>query len=180
MSRDVARWEHDHRFLRAFGLLLGAEGGYANVRADAGGETIYGVSRRHHPELWEDGAPTLDDAAGVAYREYWRPAGCDRIRAFGLAYLVFDVAYNSGVRDAVLFLQRALNLYRAGPERVAEDGRFGPQTRRAANDVRSPDAVVVYVAAQRVREIEDRVGARADQRQFLDSWGRRLRDALHA
>lgn len=178
MSRDVERWERDHRFLRAFGDLLGVEGGYANIAGDAGGETIFGVASRYHPELWADGPPRLDQAAALAYADYWQPAGCDRIAHYGVAFLTFDIAYNSSVQDSVQFLQESVNLWRPEAEEIVEDGRFGPATQRAVNGLRHQRALAMYLAGERLEEIRQRIRERPDQRKFLASWGNRLRAAI--
>lgn len=111
------------RFERCFALVIGAEGGYVNDLHDPGGETMYGITRRDHPDLWAEGRPTLEQAQDRYERDYWRKAGCDRLpQPWDL--LVFDAAVNQGIFPAVQAIQKAL--------RVEPDGRIGPMTIAAA------------------------------------------------
>jgi len=107
------------RFAFCFEHVIGSEGGYVNDPDDPGGETIWGITRRDHADLWATGPPSLEAAQARYERDYWRKAGCDRLPVpFDL--LVFDAAVNQGVYPAVQAVQRALG--------VDPDGRVGPQT----------------------------------------------------
>lgn len=103
----------------ALNLVLKHEGGYVNDPADPGGETIYGISKRHHPEAWANGRPTKAQASLIYRRDYWDRLHCDELPA-PVAVLLFDTAVNCGNKRAVQFLQRAIS--------VADDGALGPVT----------------------------------------------------
>ena len=148
------------------------EGGYAWDKADAGGETFRGITRREHP-AWQgwaevDGAKTkfgyqpakidaslkddqaLDGQVERFYRDrYWEPLGelPDLIKM-----KVFDIAVNMGQTQAVKILQPALN--ESGAE-LAVDGKLGPATRGASEE--SGHAAVVaemcLVQAERYKEL---------------------------
>ena len=105
-------------------VILEHEGGYVNDPNDPGGETIYGISRRSHPEAWRDGTPTREQAKEIYLAHYWNPIKGDKLSP-PVALCVFDAAVNQGVGWASKALQRA-----AG---VAEDGIIGPATIKAAN-----------------------------------------------
>ena len=112
-------------FDSAFERLLGHEGGYVNKRADPGGETKYGISRRSYPG--EDIAGmTLERAKVIYLRDYWGPAGCDALPD-GAKLQVFDAAVNSGVTQAIRLVQRACG--------TTVDGVLGPQTLMAINSM---------------------------------------------
>ena len=111
-------------FDQAFKIVIGHEGGYVNDLRDPGGETKYGISKRAYPD--EDiKSLTLDRAKELYKRDYW-----DRVRADNLPkqvrLAVFDAAVNSGVSQAIKWLQRAVG--------VNDDGVFGPITARAVLD----------------------------------------------
>lgn len=127
-------------FAKALEVVLHHEGGYVNHPSDPGGETIYGISRRSHPDVWAKGRPTLDDAKRIYYRDYWLPIKADAM-PFPVALMVFDAAVNAGNRRAAILLQRAL--------RVTADGSIGPVTLAAANraDTRT---LVNHIAAERI------------------------------
>jgi lysozyme family protein len=109
-------------FEHAFAVLIGNEGGYSNDPADPGGETMWGVTarvaRRHGYTGMMKDLP-LETAKAIAKSEYWDLAHCDEITD-ALRFDVFDAAYNSGVHEAIVLLQRA-----AG---IEADGVFGPKT----------------------------------------------------
>jgi lysozyme family protein len=105
----------------------------------------------------------------IYYRYYWTPSG-GRISPSGVDYCVFDAAVNSGVRQAVKWLQRALKgqgLYAEG----GIDGQFGIQTSEAV------------LEADPIQLIEDICNQRLWFLQKLDTWatfgkgwGRRVKD----
>lgn len=103
----------------ALNLVLKHEGGYVNDPADPGGETIYGISRRHHPEAWATGRPSKAQASLIYRRDYWDRLRCDELPA-PVAVLLFDTAVNCGCKRAVQLLQRAIS--------VADDGSLGAVT----------------------------------------------------
>ena len=127
-------------FAKALEVVLHHEGGYVNHPGDPGGETIYGISRRSHPDVWAKGRPTLEDAKQIYHRDYWLPIKADAM-PFPVALMVFDAAVNAGNRRAAILLQRAL--------RVTADGSIGPVTLAAANraDTRT---LVNHIAAERI------------------------------
>ncbi len=65
----------------ALNLVLKHEGGYVTDPADPGGETIYGISRRHHPEAWATGRPSKAQASLIYRRDYWDRLRCDELPA---------------------------------------------------------------------------------------------------
>jgi lysozyme family protein len=112
-------------FDQAFEVLLGHEGGYVNSRADPGGETKFGISKRSYP--YEDiKALTVERARELYLRDYWGPAGCDALPD-ALKLQVFDMAVNSGVMAAIRALQKATG--------EAEDGKLGPHTLQAVQSM---------------------------------------------
>ncbi len=127
-------------FAKALDVVLHHEGGYVNHPNDPGGETIYGISRRSHPDVWAKGRPTLEDAKRIYHRDYWLPIKADAM-PYPVALMVFDAAVNAGNRRAAILLQRAL--------RVTADGSIGPVTLAAANraDTRT---LVNHIAAERI------------------------------
>lgn len=105
-------------FDSCFDALIDHEGGYVNDPRDPGGETKFGISKRAYPHL-DIAALTLADAKAIYRRDYWDRAHCDQLPA-GLAFDLFDTAVNSGIGQAIRFLQRAVG--------VADDGVIGPIT----------------------------------------------------
>lgn len=115
-------------FDQAFVDLMGHEGGYSNNPADPGGETNWGITVAVARENGYVGIMQDMDqevAKQIYARKYWLTA-FDQL-PYQVAFQVFDAAVNSGVGQAVRWLQRA-----AG---VADDGKLGPVTLQAVQAV---------------------------------------------
>lgn len=105
-------------FDKAFERLIGHEGGYVNHPSDPGGETNFGISKRSYPA--EDiRSMTLERAKAIYLRDYWNAAGCDYVPEAS-RFDLFDMAVNSGVRPAIMAMQRAIG--------ADADGVIGPNT----------------------------------------------------
>jgi lysozyme family protein len=134
------------RFEECFEIVVGHEGGYVNDLNDPGGETIYGITRRDHPDLWILGRPTLEQAQARYEQQYWNAAGCDKLpKPWDL--LVFDAAVNQGIIPAVMTIQKALGL--------TADGRVGPQTIAACTSA-NKEQVALALAHRSLRYAQTR------------------------
>lgn len=123
-------------FDQCFDKLIGHEGGYVNDPRDPGGETNFGISKRAYPQV-DIKNLTLDAAKAIYKRDYWDRAQCDKLPP-QLAYLLFDAAVNSGIGQAIRFLQRAVNL--------ADDGVLGPLTLAAVQRLDAESVATRYLA----------------------------------
>ena len=112
-------------FDQAFEKLIGHEGALSDNPADPGGLTKYGISQRSYPDV-DIAALTLDQARQIYWRDYWGPAGCERVPD-AIKFDLFDMAVNSGISRAVKTLQCA-----AG---VTQDGIIGTLTLQALLDM---------------------------------------------
>ena len=127
-------------FDQSFEVLLGHEGGYSNDPRDPGGETQWGISKRSYPSL-DIKSLTLADAKALYRRDYWDRAQCDKLPP-GLAFAVFDAAVNSGIGQAIRWLQRAVG--------VADDGVIGPLTLAAIQRQNDDSAVCARFSGHRL------------------------------
>lgn len=130
-------------FDESFTKLLGHEGGYVDHPSDPGGATRWGVTERvarangyagHMRDFPEQAA------RHIYRREYWQAVRAEELPE-AVRYAVFDAAVNSGVKQSIRWLQRALG--------VADDGVIGPVTLRAANAA-DPHALLGKLLAQRL------------------------------
>lgn len=154
-------------FEECFTLLLGHEGGYSNHPDDPGGETIWGitvaVARQNGYSLAMKDMP-VSVAQDIYRKRYWVAAKCDQLPAV-IRYSVFDAAVNSGVTQAVKWLQRAI--------RVQDDGIIGDKTLSA---VSSNDAnlVVRRMLGQRLKFMTELKSWDS----FGKGWSRRIASLL--
>lgn len=156
-------------FTQAFAELLKHEGGFSSHAADPGGATRWGVTEavaRKHGYSGDMRDYPQSHAMQVYKADYW-----DAIRADDLPqairYPMFDAAVNSGVSQAVKWLQRALD--------VADDGVIGPQTINAA---RASDGEVLARRMLGAR-LHFMTGLR-HWPSFGKGWARRIADLLVA
>ena len=110
-------------FDQCFDNLIKFEGGYSLDARDPGGETNWGISKRAYPAI-DIKNLTREGAKEIYKRDYWDRAQCCKLPP-SLAFLLFDAAVNSGIGQAIRFLQRAVG--------VADDGVLGPMTISAIN-----------------------------------------------
>jgi len=105
-------------FEQAFKALIGHEGGYVNHPSDPGGETNFGITKRSYPAEDIRGM-TLARAKVIYHRDFWLAAGCNYVPE-SARFDLFDMAVNSGVKPAIMAMQRAVG--------ADADGAIGPKT----------------------------------------------------
>lgn len=135
-------------FDKAFELVIGHEGGFTDYRADPGNwtggkvgvgklkGTKYGIASNSYPDL-DIKNITLDQAKAIYKRDYWDKVKGDQLPQ-RLAFHVFDMAVNSGIRQGIKLLQKTA--------KVAEDGSIGPLTMAAVNKMNVDSAILIYNA----------------------------------
>lgn len=127
--------------------ILKHEGGYVNHPNDPGGPTNKGITlatfRRYlkrNGTIDDLKALTTEQATAVYKAQYWDAVSADLLPV-GVDYAVADYAVNSGPARAAKVLQGVLG--------VAQDGKIGPATLRAANAV-DPRATIDDITAERM------------------------------
>lgn len=148
---------------RAFEKVIGHEGGYVNDPRDPGGETKYGISKRAYPNI-NIRALTLDQAKSIYKRDYWDRCHCDQLPVI-VRFHVFDAAVNSGVKQASIWLQRAVG--------ADADGIVGVRTVAAARAA-NPERVISHITGQRLSFMADLKNWSAHGR----GWAKRLASNL--
>ena len=159
-------------FDKAFDYTMEWEGGpkMTNDPDDPGGCTRFGISKRSHPDvdienLTEEGAKTLY-ALG-----YWGGVNGNLLaeKSGRLAIKVFDAGVNLGTVRAVRFLQEVLNGMDGVSPRLTEDGRLGPGTLAALDQVDEYSVLELYALRLEKYYIS------LDKPKFLKGWLRRAR-----
>lgn len=160
-----------------------AEGGYANVTGDKGGETYGGIARNYWP-AWS-GWPLIDKKKAAAggtikrgtifpdldastrqfYLDWWNKGMFSQIASQDIANLLFDYNVNSGA-TAIKAIQRLVG---SGP-----DGVMGPATVSAIN---SANTTKLYndLLAQRKGLYQSIVANDPSQQVFWNGWMNRLK-----
>lgn len=175
---------------KSFELTFQKEGGYVNHPNDRGGETVFGISRRYHPD-WL-GWKTVDMVKPycteeVGTKEYnkeltdylkanevltkqklefyktlfWNPLLLGEVKDQDVANAIFDASVNHDPRDATKMAQRCLN--------VNVDGIMGNQTIDAINMKNKTEFLRDFtrIRIQYYRSIVER---NPSQRVFFDGW----------
>lgn len=137
--------------------------GYVNDPADSGGETKFGIAQNANPDL-NVRSLTWDEAKDVYYRKYWLAGRCNLLHP-RVAVLHFDGCVNHGVRNASIFLQRAVG--------VEEDGQIGPVTLGEANSMDSLE-LCIRICEIRERFYQNIVKNKPSQAKFLNGWLSRI------
>ncbi|MDR3151249.1 MAG: hypothetical protein LBT67_00155 [Holosporaceae bacterium] len=156
---------YSSKFLKAFDYVMYHEGGYVNDKADPGGETKFGISKRSYPHL-DIKNLTRDQARKIYFCDFWMKAKCEQIDNDDIATKFFDLCVNMGIPQAVRLIQRAL---RSAGQTVADDGIIGPVTLQAINKADPTDllAALKSEAAGLYRLIAN---ANPSQQRFIEGW----------
>lgn len=165
--------------------IIAAEGGYSNNPADAGGETMYGITVATARNWGYVGA--MRDlprhlAEKIYYDRYIIAPGFNQVFEINsrISYELIDTGVNMGPIVATRFLQRSLNAFnfkgRYGVDLIS-DGKAGPKTwatlkaflahRGTVEGV--PVLLTAMNALQGARYIE-LTEAKASQREFAYGW----------
>lgn len=156
-------------FDTAFHKLLGHEGGFVNHPNDPGGATNWGITERVARLNGYTGPMQLlpvDVAKAIYRKDYWTPIRAEDLPE-AIRYAVFDAAVNSGNRQAIQWLQRAVG--------ATADGVIGPRTLLAVK-THSPEVVLRRMLSQRLRFMTDL----KNWPSFSRGWARRIADLLEA
>lgn len=149
----------------AFQALMGNEGAYSNDPHDAGGETMWGITKRVAVANGYTGdMKDLPQATAkiIAKTQYWDKYMCDQFDP-RIGFQVFDAAYNGG--KPAQWLQQA-----AG---VTPDGVIGAQT-IAAVRATDPLKIIMRFDAYRLKYL----GNLASWTNFGHGWANRVADNL--
>lgn len=166
---------------RALDYTFENEGGFSNVREDRGGATRFGITRaeasrwRKRPvSIAEMKAFPLDEAKDIYFAWYWRPLGCDKLTAPGVAIAMFDIGVVRGIAVPPKYAQRICNKYGAHLE---QDGHIGPKTIAAVNAM-APNIFITDYAALCEEGFRAIAANNPSQQVFLRGWTKRAHRLL--
>lgn len=123
-------------FTPALKKVLKFEGGYANDKDDAGGETYKGIARKFHKNsiMWaevdkvtkatknvkqinlllEQNEIVQKEIARIYKHDYWDALHLDEVKSETIAYQLFDTAVNMGVSKAIKLAQKTVGQPQTG------------------------------------------------------------------
>lgn len=165
----------EDRFGVAYAHTAEWEGGVVNIKGDRGGKTAYGISSKYHPEMFENGIPSKDDAYDFFYREYFLKNKCDKFDHMAFITWLFDLAVNSG-RTGIKQFQLAINdCIRSIPiktEEIKADGIIGSKTISATKKFKSKLRMNVFnsLILKRRTVFYKRLARSKNQDKFLKGW----------
>ena len=148
--------------------VLMHEGGYSDHAADPGGKTMFGITEAVAREVGYRGNMNelpLDLAKRIYKDRYWDAIRADELPA-SIRYVMLDAAVNSGPRQTVLWLQRALG--------VTADGLLGPVT--IAHAFANERNLASKLLSQRLRFMTNL----STWPSFGRGWARRIADLMEA
>jgi lysozyme family protein len=163
-------------FKLALQFVLSAEGGFSDDANDHGGATNRGILQREYT-AWRQRRGETDrsieeitdeEVINIYMHRYLYPAKCDNM-LWPINVVHFDAAVNTGIEQAALFLQRAVD--------ATADGQIGPRTLSALNQSISKDgakAVAARIANLRRPFYELLAEKDPTQNDFLKGWLNRV------
>jgi lysozyme family protein len=158
---------YDPAFLNAVERVLADEGRYSDSKADPGGETKFGISKREYPEL-EIGSLARGQAIEIYWRDWWRRYGYGALPS-PLSAKMLDLAVNVGPQHAARCLQRAL---RACGIDLEEDGIIGLATVAAASGA-NQTALLAALRSEAAGHYRLLASRAEGNEQFLKGWLKR-------
>lgn len=164
-------------FFPAFERMIVNEGGYKlhTVAGDRGGQTYAGIARNRWPKWpgWRDidaGDTPPAQLVRAFYRtQFWTPLRLDEVNHQDVARNIFDFGVNAGTAVAAKLAQVVVG--------TTPDGRIGPKTLAAINDM-DPELFVLRYTLAKVTRYRDIVERDRSQMKFLLGWiNRTLKEA---
>lgn len=178
----------DAKAIKLIDMVLQWEGGYGNVKHDAGGETYRGITRKNHPSWsgWKivDSKKPLkynqiikdksleENVREFYYTHYYLPMKIDKMDVLLTSGQVFAMGVNAGLKTGPKLLQKAINkVYHTS---IVVDGIVGKTTLSYANGGRR-DEVANEVINQCNSYYDAIVARKPTQRKFLNGWKNRVK-----
>ena len=124
-------------------VVLEHEGGYVDDPDDRGGATNWGVTQAVYENFVgykcdKEEIKNMDEetAKEIYHEKFWKPSRADKLPA-EVRETYFDMVVNHGQGGAVKILQQACNNKRKPENYIAVDGGIGPNTIRAASNLKN-------------------------------------------
>lgn len=169
-----------NRFLKAMPHIFLHEGGFNDIKEDAGGATNYGISLMFLKQIdhdvdgdgdvdWLDiKALTKEEAQELYWDNFWKPL-YDRVSE-KIGIKLFDTSINAGHSRSHSILQQALKSL--GSTSIIVDGVIGKQTLDELSKYSETQVLKAYCEAQ-LNFYKGIVAKKPNQAKFLKGWTNR-------
>ena len=172
--------------------VLEYEGVYSNDPVDPGGETVFGITRKHEAS-WE-GWKRVDEikTAGIGplvsiisqdaeikrcvfnyYNSVWDSWFLSQIQNQALAECIYNGCINQGAKRVMQWLQYAVNSLSIASEDITEDGIMGTGTINRVSALESlgrGEILLTLLKAQRISAYMVTVHNREDSLKYIKGW----------
>lgn len=183
----------DSKAKKLIDIVLSHEGFYANVSGDRGGETYMGISRKAFPR-W-GGWQIVDQYKPLKYNQHIKDDNLDdivrrfyynnfylKLRIDGItdelvAAQLLDHAVNTGLKNGVRVLQRAINEMTTPAIKV--DGIIGQITLDKVTELNNEE-LAEYIVMHRHKYYQTIVKKALSQKKFLKGWLKRIDNTTKA
>lgn len=180
-------------FDTAFDVVLGHEGGFVDHDADPGGATNFGISLRYllgrgdldgdgvlDGDLDGDGDVDIDDIIALTpahskhlyHTGFWVPNRLPQVTNNKVATKIFDIAVNTGSRQAWRIVQRACNTECEPGDELEVDGKVGPKTLGIVNAI-GQKKLIDAIRKEQLAFYENLVERKPSLAVFLNGWTNR-------
>jgi len=129
-------------------VVLKHEGGFVNDPDDKGGATNWGVTQSVYENFIGEKCTAEDiknmtqlEAEKIYLDMYWKPSRAEQLPP-EIRETYFDMVVNHGQGGAVKILQQACNNKRKPDNQIAVDGGIGPNTIKAAANLKDWELMV--------------------------------------
>lgn len=178
-SQSGSKQRGDSLFYATLPMVLRYEGGYSNDLFDRGGETNMGITQKFLDTYKRKAGVnvanvkdlTLKDAIKL-YKAEWDIYGFEKLDNTNVMKLIYDFSVNSGPKQAIKYLQRALN--KKGCNLVV-DGCIGDETNQAINAV-DEKWLKREIQKSRAEHCDGIVDKHPNQKRFIEGWFNRIND----
>jgi lysozyme family protein len=149
--------------------VLKHEGGYVNDPHDPGGETNFGIAKRFYPD--EDIRNLTEERAKEIYfTDFWTSQRYNEVEQVSVATVLLVTAVNIGPVRANKILQQSVRIF---GYHLKDDGKIGPKTLSALNNIQGACLVKVFRTAVAFW-YRGHVKCKPERRRYLKGWLNRV------
>lgn len=178
-SLSEIKHRSDSLFYTTIPMVLRYEGGLVDDSIDRGGKTNMGITQKFLNTYKKKAGVNVNDVKDLTkkdavslYKAEWDSRGFGLLDNTNVMKLVYDFSVNSGPKNAIGSLQKALN--KKG-HNLVEDGFIGDKTNQAVNAV-DEKWLKRELQKSRAEHCDKIVDKYPEQKRFINGWFNRIND----